>query len=88
MDLNFERIRNDKLDILRNISVKTFIECGGNSNLMYNDVPIQSNADLIHGLLSYSEWSGVKLRDLFSDDWLENDNFFMNRTSDWLTQNK
>ena len=22
------------------------------------------------------------LRELFSDDWLENDNFFMNRTSD------
>ena len=26
MDLNFERIRNNKLEILRDISVKTFIE--------------------------------------------------------------
>ena len=32
MDLNFERIRNDKLDILRDISVKTFIETFASQN--------------------------------------------------------
>ena len=32
---------------------------------MYNNVPLQSNADLIHGLLSYSEWSGVRLKIYF-----------------------
>ena len=39
---------------------------------MYNNVPLQSNTDLIHGLLSYSEWSGVKLKDLFSDKKYQN----------------
>ena len=32
MDLNFERIRNDKLEILRDISVKTFIETFASQN--------------------------------------------------------
>ena len=32
MDLNFERIRNDKLDILRDISIKTFIETFASQN--------------------------------------------------------
>ena len=32
MDLNFERIRNDKLDILRDVSVKTFIETFASQN--------------------------------------------------------
>ena len=59
---NLNQLRNKQI-----FSTKTFIECGGNSNVMYNNVPIQSNTDLIHGLLSYSEWSGVRLKDLFSD---------------------
>ena len=32
MDLNFERIRNNKLEILRDISVKTFIETFASQN--------------------------------------------------------
>ena len=32
MDLNFERIRNDKLEILREISIKTFIETFASQN--------------------------------------------------------
>ena len=59
---NLNQLRNKQI-----FSTKTFIECGGNSNVMYNNVPLQSNTDLIHGLLSYSEWSGVRLKDLFSD---------------------
>ena len=47
-------------------SVKTFIECGGNSMSMYNKVPVRNSVDLIHGLISYSEWSGVTLKNLFS----------------------
>ncbi len=38
-----------------------FIECGGNSNAMWRDQPIQTAAGYIHGLLSCAEWTGVKL---------------------------
>ena len=36
MNLNFERIRNDKLDILRDISIKTFIETFESQNKKEN----------------------------------------------------
>ena len=46
ISLNLNQLRNKQI-----FSIKTFIECGGNSNVMYNSVPLQSNIDLIHGLL-------------------------------------
>ena len=46
-------------------TVKTFIECGGNSNVMYSKIPMQTSADFIHGLFSISEWTGVSLKDIF-----------------------
>ncbi len=36
MDLNFRRIQNDKLEILRDISIKTFIETFGSQNTKEN----------------------------------------------------
>ena len=63
------KIINVSLKELRSMeisSVKTFIECGGNSMSMYNKSPVRNNVDLIHGLISYSEWSGVKLKNLLS----------------------
>lgn len=47
------------------LSLKTFIECGGNSNAMYNSNPLNTNVDLIHGLISFSEWTGVPLINIF-----------------------
>ncbi len=41
-----------------------FIECGGNSNAMWRQRPVQTAAGYIHGLLSCAEWTGVKLSDV------------------------
>lgn len=38
-----------------------FIECGGNSNAMWRERPVQTAAGYIHGLLSCAEWTGVRL---------------------------
>lgn len=41
-----------------------FIECGGNSNAMWRQRPVQTAAGYIHGLLSCAEWTGVRLSTL------------------------
>ena len=41
-----------------------FIECGGNSNAMWRETPVQTAAGYIHGLMSCAEWTGVLLSDL------------------------
>jgi len=41
-----------------------FIECGGNSNAMWRERPVQTAAGYIHGLMSCAEWTGVLLSDL------------------------
>ena len=38
-----------------------FVECGGNSAPLYNKDPVQANVQAIHGLVSCSEWTGVRL---------------------------
>ena len=38
-----------------------FIECGGNSNAGWHQVPQQTRAGFMHGLASCSEWAGVPL---------------------------
>ena len=55
------------------ITKRTFIECGGNSNLLYNKIPTQTKFDLIHGLFSCSEWSGVLLKSLFFENFKKNE---------------
>jgi len=44
-----------------------FIECGGNSNSMWHDPPVQAPAGYIHGLVSCSEWTGVRLSHLLNE---------------------
>ena len=59
------KLNLNQLKKIKKYSIKTFIECGGNSNVMYNKKPLQSGVDFIHGLFSISEWTGVKLSKLF-----------------------
>ena len=44
-----------------------FVECGGNSAPLYNKDPVQDNVQAIHGLLSCSEWTGVRLSTLLDE---------------------
>jgi sulfane dehydrogenase subunit SoxC len=44
-----------------------FIECGGNSAPMWSKTPIQANVQALHGLLSCSEWSGIRLSTLLAE---------------------
>src|ERR1700687_4092494 len=41
-----------------------FVECAGNSAPMFSNEPLQVTAGAIHGLVSNSEWSGVRLSTL------------------------
>ena len=56
-------------DLLRypRISRQLFIECGGNSNSLWNAEPRQTSAGALHGLASCSEWTGVPLRLLLEE---------------------
>src|SRR5262245_26136013 len=45
----------------------SFVECGGNSAPLYNKDPIQANVQAIHGLVSCSEWTGVRLSTLLEE---------------------
>ena len=44
-----------------------FVECGGNSGPLYNKDPVQANVQAIHGLVSGSEWTGVRLSTLLEE---------------------
>ncbi len=44
-----------------------FIECGGNSNSMWHKTPVQAPTGYIHGLVSCSEWTGVRLSTLLNE---------------------
>jgi sulfane dehydrogenase subunit SoxC len=44
-----------------------FLECSGNSQLMYGATPPALSCGQIHGLLSCSEWAGVPLRILLEE---------------------
>ena len=45
----------------------TFVECGGNSAALFSPEPIDSNVQLIHGLVSCAEWTGVMLSTLLEE---------------------
>jgi sulfane dehydrogenase subunit SoxC len=49
------------------VSRINFVECGGNSAPLYNKDPVQADVQAIHGLLSCSEWSGVRLSTLLEE---------------------
>jgi sulfane dehydrogenase subunit SoxC len=44
-----------------------FVECAGNSAPMFSNQPMQVTAGAIHGLVSNSEWAGVKLSTLLDE---------------------
>jgi len=44
-----------------------FVECAGNSAPMFSSAPLQVTAGAIHGLVSNSEWSGVRLSTLLDE---------------------
>jgi sulfane dehydrogenase subunit SoxC len=41
-----------------------FVECGGNNAPMWSKEPIQANVQALHGLLSCSEWTGIRVSTL------------------------
>jgi sulfane dehydrogenase subunit SoxC len=45
----------------------TFLECGGNSALMFSPQPLQQNVQVLHGMASCAEWTGVKLSTLLEE---------------------
>jgi len=49
------------------VSRISFVECGGNSAPLFSKDPVQANVQAIHGLLSCSEWTGVKLSTLLDE---------------------
>lgn len=51
----------DDLHRLPMCSEVLFIECGGNSNVMWRERPVQTAAGYMHGLMSCAEWTGVRL---------------------------
>jgi sulfane dehydrogenase subunit SoxC len=44
-----------------------FIECGGNSSLLFSPQPVQTDVQNLHGLVSNAEWTGVKLSTLLEE---------------------
>jgi sulfane dehydrogenase subunit SoxC len=49
------------------VSEMHFVECGGNSAPLFNKDPVQANVQAIHGLVSCSEWTGVRLSTLLEE---------------------
>jgi sulfite dehydrogenase len=49
------------------VSRINFVECGGNSAPLYNKDPVEANVQAIHGLVSCSEWTGVRLSTLLEE---------------------
>jgi sulfane dehydrogenase subunit SoxC len=49
------------------VSRVTFVECGGNSAPLFSKDPVQADVQAIHGLLSCSEWTGVRLATLLEE---------------------
>ncbi len=48
-----------------------FIECGGNSNTLWQPQPVQAAAGHLHGLVSGCEWTGVPLSVLLNEAGVE-----------------
>jgi sulfane dehydrogenase subunit SoxC len=49
------------------VSRMSFVECGGNSGLLFSNEPVQGGAQAIHGLGSCAEWTGVMLSTLLEE---------------------
>ncbi len=58
------------LDALRRYPMQSrigFIECGGNSNTLWHENPVQAATGHLHGLVSCAEWTGVTLSTLLAE---------------------
>ena len=49
----------------------SFLECAGNSGALFAKEPAAANVQAIHGLLSCSEWTGIKLSVLLQEAGIE-----------------
>ena len=49
------------------VSRMAFVECAGNSAPMFSKVPLQTTVQMLHGLVSNSEWTGVPLSMLLDE---------------------
>jgi len=49
------------------VSRIAFIECGGNSGALYQKDPVAAGVQMLHGLVSCAEWTGVRLADLLDE---------------------
>src|SRR5215510_13197861 len=66
-----------------------FIECGGNSAPMWSKTPIQANVQALHGLLSCSEWTGIKLSTLLDEAGVDpNATWMIAEGADGVTMNR
>ena len=48
-------------------AVIAVLECGGNSNALWRETPVQAPSGWLHGLVSSGEWSGVPLAALLDE---------------------
>ena len=66
-----------------------FIECGGNSAPMWSTTPIQANVQALHGLLSCSEWTGIRLSTLLDEAGVDtNAKWIIAEGADGVTMNR
>src|SRR6516164_7311056 len=49
------------------VSRMAFVECAGNSAPMFSKLPLQTTVQMLHGLVSNSEWTGVPLSMLLDE---------------------
>ena len=80
-----DRALSFSLDALRRYPMQSrigFIECGGNSNTLWRETPVQAATGHLHGLVSCAEWTGVPLSTLLAEagvqpnaQWLVADGF-------------
>ena len=57
----------DALENYPSVSRKYYMECSGNSAVLFQDTPTDQSLQEIHGLLSASEWTGVLLSTLLDE---------------------
>lgn len=61
----------EKLSRYPLVSRMAFVECAGNSAPMFSNQPMQVTAQALHGLVSNSEWTGVRLSTLLDEAGLD-----------------
>jgi sulfane dehydrogenase subunit SoxC len=57
----------ERLDRYPTVTQSYFLECSGNSGLLWKEEPVAKPLALTHGLLSASEWTGVPLAVLLDE---------------------